>query len=72
MEKLGDIVMGALLVLDASSDSDEVAIDATRSWFGERCDDMNVINGEHGWQQVINRDKQVIFGQGGIEERARL
>jgi hypothetical protein len=72
MEKLGDIVMGALLVLDVSSDSDEVAIDATRSWFGERCDDMNAINGKHGWQQVINRDKRVIFGQGSIEERARL
>ena len=72
MEKLGDIVMGALLVMDASSDLDEVAIEATRSWFGERCEDTNIINEEHGWQQAIERDKRLVFGRSGPEERARL
>ena len=73
MEKLGDVVMGGLLVLDASSDSDDVALDVMRTWFTNRHERMDYLSNECSWQQVVERNKRVVFGHDRLEEeRARL
>ena len=69
MEKLGDVVMGGLLVLDASSDQDEVAIDAVWTWFTDKNESME----NSKWQQVVERNKRVVFGDEKLEvEQAKL
>ena len=70
MEKLGDIVMGALLVLDASSDSNEVAIDALRTWHDGK--DRDVAGENQNWQDIVERNKRVVYGSTSLENRARL
>ncbi|KAK3702145.1 hypothetical protein LTR37_015120 [Vermiconidia calcicola] len=69
MEKLGDVVMGALMVLDASQDENRVAVDAVRTWTAAR----RHSGVPDGWQQIMERDKRVVFGEDGPDEaRARL
>ena len=69
MEKLGDIVMGCLMVLDASRDRDSIAIDALRSWMADNGYRKESIN----WQDVVRRDKMIVFGWEDLEQnQARL
>jgi hypothetical protein len=73
MEKLGDVVMGGLLVLEASSDSDDVALDAMRTWFTSRHESMDYLSNQCSWQQIVERNKRIVFGHDRLEEeRARL
>lgn len=72
MEKLGDIVMGALLLLDASSDSDGIAIDALQAWLEDKSQNQRPMSGTGDWQQAVERNKRLVFGSRGPEERARL
>ena len=72
MEKLGDIVMGGLLILDASSDSDEVAIEALQTWISNKSSGVDTASAERNWQQVVESNLRVVFGPQGPEERAKL
>lgn len=60
MERLGDVVMGTLLVLDAGRSRDTVAMDVLRAWLelrGQKCADE--------WKEVIEREKRIVFGFDG-------
>ena len=66
MERLGDVVMGTLLVLDAGRNADGVAKDVLLAWLEAR---------GHGngaaWEDVVAREKRVVFGLEGPEGGAR-
>ena len=67
MEKLGEVVMGTLMVLDASRDDDRVAKEALQAWLEERSSPLT----SHlagCWQHVTNRDKIVVFGSSNPEQ----
>ena len=71
MVRLGDVVMGTLMILDANSDAEEVAVDAVASWMASRVDD------EGQWRSIVQRDQRVVFGSSHItpdagDARARL
>lgn len=73
MEKLGDVVMGGLLVLDASRDCDEIAVGALTTWLALRDGSLGSVGSNIGWQQIVERNKNVVFGAGLREgERSRL
>lgn len=63
MERLGDVVMGTLLVLDAGRSRDGVAKDVLHAWIASR---------GHGgsdtdWREIVEREKRVVFGLEGPE-----
>lgn len=62
MEKLGDVVMGSLMILDVSSDDDEIATDALRAWLDDRRYGTVSSTKAKDWRQVVKRDKKVVFG----------
>ena len=62
MEKLGDVVMGALMGLDASSDRDEIAALAVRAWLEDKGTNASSSTQAGNWRQVVERDKKVVFG----------
>ena len=62
MEKLGDVVKGALLVLDASRDEDVVAVDVVRSWLEERGAGWSDSVDTRSWRDAVTRDKRIVFG----------
>ena len=73
MERLGDVVMSVLLVLDARSDSDEVAAHAVSAWM-----DFKGYSAPHtgNWQKLVERNQAVVFRPQGPQDagetRARL
>ena len=73
MEMLGDVVMGALLILDASRDGDRVAIDTAHAWFEEK--NLGAVSPKAGreWQDAFPRDMRVVFGVESLEDtKAKL
>ena len=74
MERLGDVVMGTLMILDVNSDADEVAMHALSAWMDSR---GHAGPGDAGeWRSIVQRDLLVVFGsrgqQGDEAPRARL
>lgn len=67
METLGDVVKGALLVLDAKSDHDSIAVDTLQAWIEERLSSSS--GHDKGWRQANARDKRVVFG---VEDLAQV
>ena len=62
MEKLADVVMGVLLVVDVRRDGDKVAGEIAEMWIAER-DGRNVTAAENGrWQNKAARDRRIVFG----------
>lgn len=75
MRRLGDVIMGTLLILDASRDEDLIAIDTLRVWADEKLRSPMELRSEGDWQKEAARDMRVVFGtnQPGQEQfRARL
>ena len=62
MERLGDVVMGTLLVLDAGRNQDGVAIDVLQAWMESRGHGTGV-----DWKDVVEREKRIVFGTDGLE-----
>lgn len=69
MERLGDVVMGVLLVLDAGrTTTDEIAKDVLQAWLESRGHGDGA-----GWQYVIERERHIVFGTEGPDNaRAML
>jgi alkylation response protein AidB-like acyl-CoA dehydrogenase len=73
MEMLADVVMGVLLVIDASRDRDEVAVEIAEMWIAER--DRRDVNaaGRERWQDRAARDQRIVFGLEDLgDARAKL
>jgi alkylation response protein AidB-like acyl-CoA dehydrogenase len=72
MQKLGDVVMGSLMILDASSDADGIAIASLHAWMdlkGYATADTSV-----RWEDIVEGNMKVVFGDHGPQavERAKL
>jgi alkylation response protein AidB-like acyl-CoA dehydrogenase len=68
MEMLGNVVMGALLILDARRDGDEVARQVAESWIDQKAGNLRVEN----WKEQMARDHAIVFGEDVGEVKARL
>ena len=62
MQKLGDIVMGALLILDAMVDEDSIAIEVVDAWFEERSHHGYVDASHRSWKEKVKSDMSIVFG----------
>ena len=73
MEKLGDVVMGTLMIVDASSDGDDVAVEAVRAWVEEKDHAAALSAHRLTWRHLAERDKKFVFGTTALgQERAML
>ena len=69
MERLGNVVMGALLIVDARRDGDEVARQVAELWIDQVQGNLGVEN----WSEQMARDHAIVFGkEPGEELKARL
>jgi len=73
MERLADVAMGVLLVVDARRDGDEVAAETAEMWIAERIGgEVNTTRGRR-WQGEAARDRRIVFGSEDLgESKARL
>ena len=62
MLKLGDIVMGALLLLDAMTDEDSIAMEVVDAWFEERKRHGYVDASHRPWKEIVRSDMLIVFG----------
>lgn len=62
MERLADVVMGVLLILDGRMDGDEVAGELAEMWIAEKEVGDADITGGQGWQETAARDRRIVFG----------
>jgi alkylation response protein AidB-like acyl-CoA dehydrogenase len=73
MERLADIVMGVLLVVDARRDGDEVAAEMAEMWIVEKEGRGVSAAGSGRWQDSAARDRRIVFGTGDLGgARAKL
>jgi hypothetical protein len=73
MEKLADVVMAVLLVVDARRDGDEVAIQVAEMWIAEREGGDGLGAGSRHWQHRAARDRRIVFGLEDLgESKAKL
>ena len=68
MEMLGNVVMGALLILDARRDGDEVARQVAELWIDQTQGNLRVEN----WKEQMARDHAIVFGKEVGDVKARL
>lgn len=68
MERLGNVVMGALLIVDARRDGDEVARQVAEQWIDQTQGNLGVEN----WKEQMARDHAIVFGKEQGEVKARL
>jgi hypothetical protein len=62
MERLADVVMGMLLIVDARRDGDEIAAETAKMWIAERDGgDANATGSGH-WQDRAAYDRGIVFG----------
>ena len=69
MERLGDVVMAVLMIMDASRDDDLVALETVRSWVEQRRGNGATTS---RWQEVVSRDMRIVFGGDTAGPRARI
>jgi alkylation response protein AidB-like acyl-CoA dehydrogenase len=68
MQKLGDVVMGSLMILDAISDGNDIAVTALHSWMdlkGHYPETKSV-----KWQDIVQGNMKVVFGPSGPDDSA--
>ncbi|KAK5164205.1 uncharacterized protein LTR77_009899 [Saxophila tyrrhenica] len=74
MERLGDVVMSTLMILDASQDMDETAVCAFSAWMDFKGISGHADSGD--WQKLVERNQVVVFGPHGPQDagdtRAKL
>ena len=69
MERLGSVIMGVLLIVDARSDGDEVARQVAEMWIDENHGNLSAAN----WKEQMARDHAIVFGkEPGEELKANL
>lgn len=73
MERLADIVMGVLLIVDARRDDDQIASETAEIWIAER-EGRGANAARSGpWQDSAARDRRIVFGSENLEEaKAKL
>jgi hypothetical protein len=64
MERLGNVVMGVLLVCDARRDGDYVARQVAEYWIDQTHGDL----GAENWREQMVRDHDIVFGREPPEE----
>jgi len=69
LETLGWLVCAVLLVEDASSDGDEIALEVARRWIWKG---TGKGQNERAWKEEAAWDRRVVFGDSEAEERAKL
>lgn len=73
MERLADVAMGVLLVVDARRDGDEVAAETAEMWIAERVGGEVNTTRDRRWQGEAARDRRIVFGSEDLREsKARL
>lgn len=70
MGKLSDVVMGCLLVSDASRDRDTIAIDFVDAWFAFRDLTPSASPSAGKFEEIVARDLRVVFGREGPQQPA--
>ena len=69
MERLANVVMGALLIVDARRDGDEVAKQTAELWIDQIEGNLSI----HDWKKQMVRDHGIVFGKKTDKEpKARL
>jgi len=73
MGRLGDVVMGVLLIADARRDGDDSAIDTAKIWIaGRQIPDEGAAK-RGRWRRKAARDRRIVFGVEHLDEpKAKL
>ena len=69
MERLANVVMGILLMVDARRDGDKIAKNVAQMWIAERTvGDRSYVEQTEGrsWQEVAKREREMVFGEEGF------
>ena len=69
MGRLGDVVMGVLLIADARRDGDDTAVDTAKVWIAGRGSSDEGVSRRGLWRRKAARDIRIVFG---TEELAEL
>lgn len=70
MLRLVDIVQGSLLMTDALSDKDEIAIITMQSWFEDKEEDASLK--QVRWEEQSLKDLNIVFGKVPKISRSKL
>ena len=63
MQRLSDIVVGALLILDVLRDEDVIAREALDAWFQERKAYGSIDDSHRPWKDRVKADMVLVFGE---------
>lgn len=73
MGRLGDVVMGVLLIADARRDGDDSAIDTAKIWIAGRQTSDESAAKRGRWRRKAARDRRIVFGVEHLDEpKAKL